>query len=229
MFSEYSKIAKEGLWFNNQAFVALLGLCPLLAVSNTVINGLGLGLATALTLMLTGSAISLIRKITPSEVRLPIFVLVIACVVTIIELAMNAWFFDLYKILGIFISLIVTNCSVIGRAEAFASKNSVPKAMMDGLFIGLGFTFALTLLGSLREIIGSGTFLAGADLMFGPSAKEWKIIVIDDYSGVLLAILPPGAFIGLGFLIALKNVIDAKFKQRKPAIEAIPVQVIAES
>jgi electron transport complex protein RnfE len=228
MFSEYGKIIKEGLWQNNQAFVALLGLCPLLAVSNTVINSLGLGLATTATLVCSNSIVSLIRNYVPSEVRLPVFVLVIACVVTMIELAMNAWFYGLYKILGIFIPLIVTNCSIIGRAEAFASKHRIDKAFLDGLFIGLGFTFALVLLGSLREIIGSGTLLTKADLMFGAAAKSWQINVIDDYSGMLLAILPPGAFIGLGLLIALKNVIDHKVKQRKPALEQIPVQVAPE-
>ncbi|PKM10681.1 MAG: electron transport complex subunit RsxE [Gammaproteobacteria bacterium HGW-Gammaproteobacteria-3] len=228
MFSEYSKIIKDGLWRNNQAFVALLGLCPLLAVSNTVVNSLGLGLATTATLVCSSTIVSLIRTIVPSEVRLPVFVLVIACVVTMIELAMNAWFYGLYKILGIFIPLIVTNCTIIGRAEAFASKQSTDKAFLDGLFMGLGFTFALVLLGSMREIIGSGTLLAKAELMFGPAAQSWQINVIDDYSGMLLAILPPGAFIGLGFLIALKNVLDSKVKQRKPAIEQIPVQVVPE-
>lgn len=224
MFSKYGNIIKDGLWLNNQAFVALLGLCPLLAVSNTVINGLGLGLATTIALTSSNTIVSVVRHYVPSEVRLPVFVLVIASVVTIIELAMNAWFFGLYKILGIFIALIVTNCSLIGRAEAFASKNSVDRAFMDGLSMGFGFTFALVALGSLREIIGSGTLFAQADLMFGESAKTWQITVIDDYSGMLLAILPPGAFIGLGLLIALKNVIDATVKQRKPARVHIPIQ-----
>lgn len=228
MFSEYGKIVKDGLWLNNQAFVALLGLCPLLAVSNTVINGLGLGLATTMTLVLSNTTVSLIRNFVPSEVRLPVFVLVIACVVTMIELAMNAWFFGLYKILGIFIPLIVTNCSIIGRAEAYASKHRVDKAFLDGLSMGLGFTFALVTLGSLREIIGSGTLFAKAELMFGEAAKTWQISVIDDYSGMLLAILPPGAFIGLGLLIALKNIIDAKIEQRKPARIQIPIQAVQE-
>lgn len=226
MFSEYGKIVKDGFWHNNQAFVALLGLCPLLAVSNTVVNSLGLGLATAATLVCSNSIVSLIRNHVPSEIRLPVFVLVIACVVTIIELVMNAWFYGLYKILGIFIPLIVTNCSIIGRAEAFASKQRPDKAFLDGLCMGLGFTFALVLLGAMREILGSGTLLAKAELMFGAAAKGWQINVFDDYSGMLLAILPPGAFIGLGLLIALKNVID--HRERKPAIERIPVQAAQE-
>lgn len=228
MFSEYSKIVKDGLWLNNQAFVALLGLCPLLAVSNTVINGLGLGLATTMTLVVSNTIISLIRNFVPDEVRLPVFVLVIASVVTMIELAMNAWFFGLYKILGIFIPLIVTNCSIIGRAEAYASKQRTDKAFLDGLFMGLGFTFALVTLGSLREIIGSGTLFAKAELMFGEAAKTWQIDMVTDYSGMLLAILPPGAFIGLGLLIALKNIIDTKVKQRKPAHIQIPIQAAKE-
>ncbi len=223
--AEYGKIIKDGLWNNNQAFVALLGLCPLLAVSNTVINSLGLGLATTATLVCSNLIVSLIRNYVSSEVRLPVFVLVIACIVTMIELAMNAWFYDLYKILGIFIPLIVTNCSIIGRAEAFAAKNTPDKAALDGLSMGLGFTFALVSLGAAREIIGSGTLLAHAELMFGEAAKNWQIIVFDDYSGLLLAILPPGAFIGLGFLIALKNIIDHKAAQRKPLIKEIPVQI----
>ncbi|MGR9051830.1 MAG: electron transport complex subunit E [Gammaproteobacteria bacterium] len=226
MSNEYGKIIKDGLWQNNQAFVALLGLCPLLAVSNTVVNSLGLGLATTATLVCSNTIVSLIRNFVPSEVRLPVFVLVIACVVTMIELAMNAWFYGLYKILGIFIPLIVTNCSIIGRAEAFASKHRADRALLDGLFMGLGFTFALVLLGSMREIIGSGTLLAKADLMFGPVAKNWQINVVDDYSGMLLAILPPGAFIGLGLLIAMKNIIDSKAKQRKAASAAVPVRTV---
>lgn len=228
MFSQYSKIIKDGLWTNNQAFVALLGLCPLLAVSNTVINSLGLGLATTMTLICSSTVVSLIRNFVPSEVRLPVFVLVIASIVTMIELAMNAWFYGLYKILGIFIPLIVTNCSIIGRAEAFASKHSADKAFLDGLFIGLGFTFALVVLGAMREIIGSGTLLAKADLMFGAAAKSWQINVFDDYSGMLLAILPPGAFIGLGLLIALKNVIDARVKEQKPVLKPISVEPVPE-
>ncbi len=207
---EYRKIITDGLWQNNQAFVALLGLCPLLAVSNTLINSLGLGLATTITLVCSNGIVSKIRQYVMTEIRLPVFVLVIACVVTAIELIMNAWFYELYKILGIFIPLIVTNCAIIGRAEAYASKNTVDKAVLDGLAMGLGFTLALVLLGGVRELIGSGTLFTQADLLFGEGAKNWQINVIDDYSGMLLAILPPGAFIGLGLLLALKNVIDAK-------------------
>ncbi|MEN8259230.1 MAG: electron transport complex subunit E [Pseudomonadota bacterium] len=224
--SEYGKIVADGLWKNNQAFVALLGLCPLLAVSNTVINGLGLGLATTATLVCSNVIVSLIRNHVTSEIRLPVFVLVIACIVTAIELSMNAFFFGLYKILGIFIPLIVTNCSIIGRAEAYAAKNPPDKAFLDGLSMGIGFTLALIVLGGLREVIGSGTLFAQADLMFGETAKDWTITVISDYRGMLLAILPPGAFIGLGFLIALKNIIDGRL-QKKAALENISVRTLS--
>lgn len=220
--SSYGKIIRDGLWHNNQAFVALLGLCPLLAVSNTVVNSLGLGLATTLTLVLSNMIVSLIRRRVSGEIRLPVFVLVIASVVTVIELGMNAYFHELYKILGIFIPLIVTNCAIIGRAEAFAAKNPLGRSFLDGFFMGLGFTLALVMLGAMRELIGSGTLLARADLLFGEPAKQWEWTPFTDYEGFLLAILPPGAFIGLGFLIALKNIIDAREKRK--SLGRIPVK-----
>jgi len=222
----YKQILKNGLWDNNQAFVALLGLCPLLAVSNTVINGLGLGLATTLTLVLSNSIVSIIRQQVGSEIRLPVFVLIIASIVTAIELLMNAFFYELYLILGIFIPLIVTNCSIIGRAEAFASKNPLGTSFIDGLAMGLGFTAALVILGALREILGSGTLFANAHLMFGDTAKDMVIHVIRDYEGFLLAILPPGAFIGLGLLIALKNVIDKRLA--KPTTQTVTLSMDPE-
>lgn len=206
----------NGLWHNNQALVALLGLCPLLAVSNTVINSLGLGLATTLTLILSNLLVSSLRQFILPEIRLPLFVLIIAGVVTIIELIMHAWFYELYKILGIFIPLIVTNCAIIGRAEVFASKNRIMPSILDGLAMGLGFSFALVVLGGFREVLGSGTLLAQADLLFGNTAKNWKINVFDDDSSILLAILPPGAFIGLGLLIALKNSLELRLQATKP-------------
>jgi H+/Na+-translocating ferredoxin:NAD+ oxidoreductase subunit E len=214
----YSKILSDGLWTNNTGLVQLLGLCPLLAVTTSVMNGLGLGLATTLTLMCSNLTVSLIRKLVRPEVRIPVFVLVIASIVTVIELAMNAWLHELYKVLGIFIPLIVTNCSIIGRAEAFASRNSADRALLDGLAIGVGFTLVLVALGGMRELIGQGTLLAHAWLMFGESARGWTITVIDHYRGFLLAILPPGAFLGLGFLIAGKNLIDARRARRVPAV-----------
>ena len=220
MSNSYPGIIRDGLWSNNPAFVQLLGLCPLLAVSNTVINGLGLGLATTLTLVASNVSVSLIRHWVRPEIRIPVFVLIIASVVTVIELSMNAYFHELFKILGIFIPLIVTNCSIIARAEAFASKNAVFPSFTDGLFMGLGFTAVLVALGAMREAVGFGTLLQQAHLMFGEGAEWLTITLIEDYRGYLLAILPPGAFIGLGLLIAIKNVIDKKLEQRQKTVAA---------
>ncbi len=224
--TSYGKILKDGVWTQNTGFVALLGLCPLLAVSNSVVNGLGLGLATTLVLLTSNVAVSLIRTLVRPEVRIPVFVMVIACVVTAVELAMHAFLPGLYTVLGIFIPLIVTNCCVIGRAEAFAFKNGVARAAVDGLATGLGFLLALVLLGALREAVGQGTLFAQADLLFGEFGKGLTLHLIDDYRGFLLAILPPGAFIGLGGLIAVKNVLDARAKRRT---EARPAAVLREA
>lgn len=212
MMMQKNKIIKDGLWTNNVALVQLLGLCPLLAVTNTFINGLGLGLATMLTLVASNTSVSAIRHWIKPEIRIPVFVLIIASVVTTIELCMNAWFHELYLVLGIFIPLIVTNCSIIARAEAFASKNNLADSALDGFTMGLGFTFVLVVLGGLREALGTGSIFSNANLMFGESAKQMLIVFSDDYPGFLLAILPPGAFIGLGLLIALKNIVDRKQK-----------------
>lgn len=217
----YSQIIKDGLWKNNPGLVQLLGLCPLLAVTNTFINGLGLGLATLLTLVLSNVIVSTIRNVVRPEVRIPVFVLIIASVVTIIDLGMNAWFHELHRILGIFIPLIVTNCAIIGRAESFASRNTVDRALLDGLFMGLGFTFVLVMLGGLREILGLGTLFAQAHLMFGDIGHQFTLVLLDDYRGFLLAVLPPGAFLGLGFLIAGMNVINAR-SERRVSVE-VPV------
>jgi electron transport complex protein RnfE len=212
--NDYGEIIKSGLWTNNAGLVQLLGLCPLLAVTGSLINGLGLGLATTLTLLASNSIVSLIRGVVRPEIRIPVFVLVIASIVTVIELAMNAWFHQLYLVLGIFIPLIAANCTIIGRAEAFASRNRLGPAALDGLMVGLGFTLVLVALGALRELVGNGTLLAQAHLMFGEAARELTMTLGEDYSGFLLAVLPPGAFIGLGFLIALKNIIDDRLKRR---------------
>lgn len=223
----YKQIIQDGLWGNNPGLVQLLGLCPLLAVTNTVINGLGLGLATILTLVASNGIISLLRHQIPDEARLPVFVMIIASIVTIIELSMNAWFHELYLILGIFIPLIVTNCAITGRAEAFAARNPVGPALLDGLMMGLGFTAVLVLLGAMRELIGQGTLFSQAYLMFGEAARGFTITVIEDYRGFLMALLPPGAFIGLGLIVALKNIIDIKLADRQP--KAAPVEVEAEA
>ncbi|UCE89930.1 MAG: electron transport complex subunit E [Pseudomonadota bacterium] len=218
MTPSYGQVIRDGLWSNNPGFVQLLGLCPLLAISNTMINALGLGLATTLTLVASNVTVSLIRNFVRPEIRIPVFVMIIASVVTAIELAMNAYFHELYKILGIFIPLIVTNCAIMGRAEAFASRQNVGRAFVDGLAMGVGFTIVLLLLGTMREVIGFGTLLQRADLMFGEGAQWLSVTLFADYRGYLLAILPPGAFIGLGLLIAIKNIIDGKLEKRKKAV-----------
>ena len=210
MANRYSGISGDGLWHNNIGFVQLLGLCPLLAVSSTVVNALGLGLATMFVLVASNLSVSLIRNLVRQEIRIPAFMLIIASFVTAIDLAMNAWLYDLHKVLGIFIPLIVTNCAILGRAEAFASRTTVDRAVLDGLMMGLGFTLVLLLLGGMREVIGQGTLLANAHLMFGEVARNWTVTLVEDYRGFLLAILPPGAFLGLGLLIAVKNIIDDK-------------------
>jgi len=224
--SDSAKILKDGLWNNNAGLVQLLGLCPLLAVTSTVINGLGLGLATMATLILSNSVVSLIRHVVRPEIRIPVFVLVIAAIVTSIELAMNAWMHGLYNILGIFIPLIVTNCSIIGRAEAFASKNNVKHAALDGFAIGMGFTLLLVVLGGMRELIGMGTLFSQAHLMFGEAARGMTLHLMGaDYHGFLIAILPPGAFFGMGILIVIKNLIDQRRKEKLSKLSSINVVV----
>jgi electron transport complex protein RnfE len=216
------EISHNGLWSNNVALVQLLGLCPLLAVTSTVVNGIGLGIATLITLVLSNTIVSLIRGFVRNEVRLPVFVLIIASVVTIIELSMQALFYDLFLVLGIFIPLIVTNCAIIGRAEGFASRNPVGPAALDGLMMGLGFLIVLALLGGLREIIGFGTLFANAELMFGEGAQSLKLEINPDYPGFLLAVLPPGAFFGLAILISAKNWLDLRPQEKAGMVASAP-------
>ena len=206
--SMWKEIFAQGIWKNNPAVVQLLGLCPLLAVSSTATNALGLGLATMLVLTCTNTVISLFRKYIPNEIRIPIYVMIIATTVTVVQLLMNAYTYTLYQSLGIFIPLIVTNCIVIGRAEAFASKNSLLHSVWDGFSMGLGMALSLTVLGALREIIGQGTVFDGIENLFGEQAKFLMLHIYHTDSSFLLFILPPGAFIGLGLLLAIKNRID---------------------
>lgn len=219
MNSEHKALLKNGMWENNPALVQLLGLCPLLAVSSTVTNALGLGIATLLVLVGSNVTVSLVRDYVPKEVRIPIFVMIIASLVTCVQLLMNAYAYGLYLSLGIFIPLIVTNCIIIGRAEAFASKNDVLPSALDGFWMGMGMTSVLVILGAMREIIGNGTLFDGADLLLGDWAKVLRIEIFHFDSSFLLALLPPGAFIGVGFLIAAKNVIDKQLAQRQPKQE----------
>lgn len=219
--SQWTQLAREGLWSNNPALVQLLGLCPLLAVSTTVVNALGLALATLLVLVGASTTISLIRHQVPSAVRLPAFVMVIAAFVTCAELLMAAFAYSLYQILGIFIPLIVTNCAILGRADAFASRQPVLPAAVDGLMMGLGFGAVLVLMGAIRELVGQGTLFSDMALLFGPVAAHWQITLVADYQ-FLFFILPPGAFFVAGLLIALKNVLDQRRAARAQPVNVAP-------
>jgi len=212
--TDYAEIVYNGIWKNNPALVQLLGLCPLLAVTSTVVNAIGLGLATLVVLVGSNMAVSLIRNYVADAVRLPAFVMIIASFTTCIELLMQAYTYELYQILGIFIPLIVTNCAILGRADAFASRNPILPSALDGFMMGLGFMVILVVLGGMRELVGQGTLFSDMSLLFGDMANNWKWVVFSDYHDVLFAILPPGAFIGLGLLIALKNYWDQKEKAR---------------
>ncbi len=214
----YKDISFNGLWKNNPALVQLLGLCPLLAVTGSVVNAMGLGLATMVVLMGSNIAVSIIRKAVSDAVRLPAFVMIIAAFTTCTELLMQAFTYELYQILGIFIPLIVTNCIILGRADAFASKNKILPSAVDGFMMGFGFFLVLVLIGTIREIIGSGTLFANMHLLFGEGARNWQINLFgENYKGFLVAVLPPGAFLVTGLLIAIKNIIDAKIQARLAA------------
>ncbi|MGQ9425949.1 electron transport complex subunit E [Gilvimarinus sp. F26214L] len=210
----YKEISVNGLWSNNPALAQLLGLCPLLAVTGSVVNALGLGIATMAVLLGSNLAVSLIRNTVSDAVRLPAFVMIIASFTTCAELLMQAYTFELYQVLGIFIPLIVTNCAILGRADAFASRNPILPSAVDGLMMGLGFGAVLIVIGAIREVLGAGTLFANMHLLLGEGARDWVITVIPDYSGFLVAVLPPGAFLAAGFLIALKNWIDSGLKRR---------------
>ncbi|CZF77792.1 elongation factor G [Grimontia sp. AD028] len=219
--SQNKELMTNGMWANNPALVQLLGLCPLLAVSATVTNALGLGIATLLVLVGSNLTVSLVREYVPKEVRIPIFVMIIASLVTCVQLLMNAYAFGLYQSLGIFIPLIVTNCIIIGRAEAFASKNTPLPSVLDGFWMGMGMTAALVVLGAIREVLGNGTLFDGADRLLGDWAAGLRIEVFQFDSPFLLAMLPPGAFLAVGFLIAIKNVIDEKQAKKQPKEKAV--------
>jgi electron transport complex protein RnfE len=212
---DYLRLSRDGLWDNNIVFAQALGLCPLLAVTGTASNGLGMGLASTAVFVTAGVLVSLLRNIISPQVRIPIFVLIIAVLVTLVDMAMNAWVHDLHKVLGLFIPLIVTNCAILGRAEAFASRNPVLPALVDGLMMGLGFTLALVVLGAVRELLGSGTLFADAALLLGSWAAFLELRLIPDYDGFLLMILPPGGFIVLAFLLAGKRQLDKALAARR--------------
>lgn len=219
--NEFRSLFHNGLVKQNTGLVQLLGLCPLLAISSNIINALSLGLATTLVMAASSGAVSSVRNFVPNEIRIPVFVLIIAALVTVIDLAMNAFVHPLYLVLGIFIPLITTNCIVLARADAFASKNHPLHSVVDAVAMGLGLTLVLVVLGGMRELAGQGTLLSGIDLVFGEEAKQFVLHVLPNYQGFLLAILPPGAFIALGLLIAANNWYKARAEQRARA--AIPV------
>ncbi|NEZ04202.1 electron transport complex subunit E [Wenzhouxiangella sp. XN201] len=221
--TETNRIWRDGLWDNNPGLVQLLGLCPLLAVSNTAVNGLGLGLATLLVLVVSNGLVSLLRSAWRPEIRIPAFVLIIASTVTAIDLAMQAWLHELSRTLGIFVPLIVTNCTILARAEAFASKQPAGAALHDALAQGTGFAAVLIVLGAGREIVGQGTLLAGADMLFGEAAASWTIPMLPFDSGLLLAVLPPGAFIGLGLLVALRQYLVSRPQRAGVASSPAPM------
>jgi electron transport complex protein RnfE len=219
--SEFRSLFHNGLIKQNTGLVQLLGLCPLLAISNNVINALSLGLATMLVMAASSGAVSGVRNFVPNEIRIPVFVLIIAALVTVIDLSMNAFVHPLYLVLGIFIPLITTNCIVLARVDAFAAKNHPLHSVVDALAMGLGLTTVLVVLGAIRELAGQGTLFSGVDLVFGEDAKQFVLHVLPGYRGFLLAILPPGAFLALGLLIAANNWKKARAEQRVRA--AVPV------
>ena len=215
MQHDYRRIARDGIWDNNVVFSQMLALCPLLAVTGTATNGLGMGLATLVVLVTSAFTVSLMRNMITQEVRIPVFVLIIATIVTLVDMNMNAWMHDLHKVLGLFVPLIVTNCAILGRAESFASRNPILPSLFDGLMMGLGFTLVLVALGATREIIGSGTLFANASLLLGSAFSFLELTLIPDYKGFLIMVLPPGGFLARGFLLAGKRVIDRRLATTK--------------
>ncbi len=219
MSTEYRRIVRDGLWDNNVVMAQMLALCPAMAVTTSGTNGLGMGLASTAVLVVSNVLVSLIRRIVSTQVRIPVFIVLIATLVTLVDMLMNAWLHDLYKVLGLFIALIVVNCAILGRAEAFAARSGVLPSLVDGLAIGLGMTGAMTAIGLVREFLGTGTLFAQASNLLGP-AFGFLEVQLPGYGGALLMILPPGAFAVLGFMLAGKRVIDARLEARAAAIEA---------
>lgn len=208
----YREIAWNGIWKQNTGVVQILGLCPILAISTNIVNAVSLGLATILVMAMSNLVIAALRNFIPYEIRIPVFILIIAALVTVVDLAFNAYLHELYLVLGIFIPLIVTNCIVLARVEAFAAKNEPGGSTVDGIAMGIGLTLVLAVLGAMREVVGSGTLLSGIDMLI-PGAQP-IVLFGDNYPGFLIAILPPGAFIALGCLIAGRNWIEARKQAR---------------
>ena len=215
MAIETRQIIKDGLWGNNIVFSQLLGMCPAMAVTTSGTNGLGMGLATTAVLVCANMIISSLRNFVSPQVRIPVYIVVIATLVTLVDMGLNAWMHDLYRVLGLFIALIVVNCAVLGRAESFASRSTVLASALDGLCMGIGFTVALTAIGLIRELIGMGTLFNQASLLLGPNFAFLEMQVFPNYGGVLMMVLPPAGFLVLGLLLALKRV----FERRSAAAE----------
>ncbi|WP_200861368.1 MULTISPECIES: electron transport complex subunit E [unclassified Marinobacter] len=211
--TDYKRLAKDGLWTNNMVFAQLLALCPVMAVTGTATNGLGMGLATLFVLVFSNLIVSLIRRFVSQAVRIPVYIVIIATLVTLTDMLINAYAYELYKVLGLFIALIVVNCAILGRAEAFASKNTLWDTLIDSLMMGIGLTLALVIIGAFREILGSGTLFANADLLLGSRFGFLEVTLIPDYKGFLVLLLPPGGFIAVGFLLVLKRWIDQRLSK----------------
>ena len=220
MNQEYRDIMQDGLWRQNVVFAQVLGMCPTMAVTTSGTNGLGMGLATTAVLVVSNALVSSVRNVVSVQVRIPIYIVLIATLVTLVDLSLNAWMHDLYKVLGMYIALIVANCAVLGRAEAFAARRTVLASAADGLFMGLGFTFALTLIGLIRELLGNGTLFSQASLLLGPAFSFMEITVLPGYGGTLLMILPPGGFAVLGMLLAGKQ-----YLEKRPAKVTVPADL----
>lgn len=213
----FGDIFRDGVWRQNVVTTQMLALCPLLAVTSTATNGLGMGLASTAVLVLSNLIVAMIRNWVSPSVRIPTFIVLIATLVTLVDMSLNAWLHDLHKVLGLFIALIVVNCAILGRAEAFASRQPILAALADGIAMGVGFTLALVVLGGTREILGSGTLFASASLLLGESFRFLELTLIPDYKGFLMMILPPGGFLALGFLMALQRHLETRQARRAAA------------
>lgn len=208
------EVLKDGLWTRNIVLSQLLALCPLLAVTTTAVNGLGMGIATCFVLVFSNLTVSILRRFIDRDIRIPCFVVVIATLVTVVDQLMNAYVHDLHKVLGLFIPLIVTNCAVLGRAESFAYKNPPLLSFLDGLAMGLGFAWSLTLIGGLREIVGSGTLFSGASLLGGEGLRVLEVTILPSYRGFLVALLPPGGFVAVGLVLAMKKHLEHQRREQ---------------
>ncbi|MGE5517388.1 MAG: electron transport complex subunit E [Bacteroidota bacterium] len=210
MATQYRTIIKDGLWDNNGVLCMLLGMCPTMAMTTSATNGLGMGLATAVVMAASNLLVAIFRGYITYEVRVPVYILIVAAMVTLVDLTMNAWMHELYKVLGLFIPLIVSNCLPLARLEAFAAKEPVIPSLLDGIFMGLGFTLSLTMIGAVREVIGSGTLFADASLLLGPAFKFMEMRILPADMSVLMMILPPGGFLATGLMVVGKRLLDLR-------------------